>query len=209
VAPHEEFCWANRELIGNILAKRNASTEVTETPATEDFVPAPVAPAPSVSTPPGPTPHPAREAQVQARTLYPGLAVANSSLNQKFVALYKDAQANNPALLSSPDWPLTLADKAIVALGGSPMPRTAAAGAQPSQAKQVVIYTTSHCPYCVKAKQYFTQKNIRYREIDIEKSTSGDAEFKKLGGTGVPLIMVGNTKLQGFSASKLDQLFGS
>jgi glutaredoxin-like YruB-family protein len=73
-------------------------------------------------------------------------------------------------------------------------------------AKQVVVYTTSHCPYCVKAKQYLTQKGVPYREIDIERSSAGEAAYRQLGGNGVPLIMVGNTKVEGFDAKALDRL---
>jgi len=63
-------------------------------------------------------------------------------LNQKFVALYKESQATDPALLSRPDRPLTLAERAVVSLGGAPRPRnlTAASGMQARAGKQVVIY---------------------------------------------------------------------
>jgi glutaredoxin len=205
--------WANRERISDVLAKRGITSAPAETSSADEgdspsLLPSFPTAAPS-SGGPAPAPHPAQAAQAQAKALYPGLAVPNSSLNQKFVALYRDAQANNPALLAQPDWPLTLADKAMVSLGGAPMPRNnaAASGGQVRQAKNVVIYTTSHCHYCVKAKEYFAKKGIRYREIDIERSMSGEAEFKKLGGSGVPLIVVGSTTLKGFNAQKLDRLF--
>lgn len=165
------------------------------------------------------TPHPAREAQAQATALYPGIARANSSLNQKFVALYKEAQTSDPALLARPDWPIQLAERAVISLGGAPMPQAppanvnAAAEAPRAQSqilaktqKQIVIYSTSHCPYCTKAKQYFSQKGIRYREVNIESSQSAKEEFRKLGGQGVPLIVVGDEVVRGFSVKTLDRL---
>jgi len=77
--------------------------------------------------------------------------------------------------------------------------RTAAAGA-------VVIYTTSRCGWCDRAKEYFAKKGVRYEERDVEKSDSARQEFKRLGGKGVPLITVGTETIKGFNQQRLDQL---
>jgi glutaredoxin len=75
-----------------------------------------------------------------------------------------------------------------------------------SNNKKVVMYTTSRCPACKAAKQYFAQKGVSYDEIDVETSRSGYEEFRRLGGQGVPLIMVGDKKLEGFNAMALDAM---
>lgn len=80
-------------------------------------------------------------------------------------------------------------------------PRPAAARAGP-----VVMYATSWCPYCAKARAYFQRSGIAYTEHDIEKSASAHAEFKRLGGRGVPLILVGREKMSGFSEDGFDAL---
>lgn len=72
--------------------------------------------------------------------------------------------------------------------------------------RQVVMYSTSHCPACQMAKQYFAQKGVRYQEIDVENSAAGRAAYERLGGRGVPLIMVGEKRVDGFSAQTLDAL---
>ncbi len=153
------------------------------------------------------TPDPAREAQRQAAAVYPGITRPDSALNKKFVALYQDAQVNDPALLSRPDWPFVLAERAVVSLGGAPLPRSVpnALAARTNPAKSVVIYTSSHCGYCTKAKQYFAQKGISYREVSIETS-QGRLEFRSRGGTGTPLIVVGGAKVvNGFDVAELDR----
>jgi glutaredoxin len=61
------------------------------------------------------------------------------------------------------------------------------------------MYATAWCPYCAKARAYFKRTNTAFVEHDIEKSADAHAEFKRLGGRGVPLILVGNEKLRGFS----------
>ena len=37
---------------------------------------------------------------------------------------------------------------------------------------EIIIYTKSHCPYCVKAKQLFKMKKVSYQEIDITDNAS-------------------------------------
>jgi glutaredoxin len=85
----------------------------------------------------------------------------------------------------------------------------AAAGARPGGGKQVVMYTTSHCPACKMAKQYMAQKGIPYQEIDVESSRDGMQAFQKLGGRGVPLIIVGDKKMEGFNSQELERMLSS
>ena len=73
-----------------------------------------------------------------------------------------------------------------------------ASQAQPAQVP-VVMYATAWCPYCAKARAYFKRTGTAYLEHDIEKSADARAEFKRLGGRGVPLILVGDLKMAGFS----------
>ena len=75
---------------------------------------------------------------------------------------------------------------------------------QPGGSKKVVVYTTARCPACVMAKQYFAKKGVPYEEIDVEKSPQGREAFQKLGGRGVPLIMVGTKRMEGFSSQAID-----
>ena len=76
----------------------------------------------------------------------------------------------------------------------TPKPQPQAARAGP-----VVMYATSWCPYCAKARAYFARQGIAYTEYDVEKSATANAEFKRLGGRGVPLILVGRERMNGFS----------
>jgi glutaredoxin-like YruB-family protein len=71
---------------------------------------------------------------------------------------------------------------------------------------EIVIYSTSWCPACKHAKQYFTSRNIPFRELDVEKSPEARAEFQRLGGQGVPLIMIKGEKVSGFDQQRIEQL---
>jgi glutaredoxin len=70
----------------------------------------------------------------------------------------------------------------------------------------VVMYSTNWCPYCAKARAYFRRCGIGYIEYDVEASAQNLAQFKALNGRGVPLIMIGDQRLEGFSAQAFEAL---
>lgn len=78
-----------------------------------------------------------------------------------------------------------------------------------SGAPEVILYGTTWCGHCKKAKAYFRANNIAFTEYDVEKSARGKADFKRMGGGGVPIILVGGKRLQGFSKAKFAQAYAS
>lgn len=66
----------------------------------------------------------------------------------------------------------------------------------------VTIYTTEWCGVCKRAKAFFRQNGVPFREWDVEKTEYGALKFKQLGGSGVPLITVGSEKMMGFDAGR-------
>ena len=118
--------FVNRERLAAVFGRSPTVAEVPPEPE-----PVPVTPEPEPPKPPAPTPHPALEAQQKAKQLYPGITIPNSALNKKFVSLYNETQQNNPALLAQADWPLQLAERAVVAMGGQPLARTTPAPLTP------------------------------------------------------------------------------
>lgn len=78
-----------------------------------------------------------------------------------------------------------------------------------SEPPKVVLYSTAWCGYCKKAKAYFRTNNIAFTEFDIEKSASAKRDFKRLGGSGVPLILVGEKRVKGFSPAKFAKAYTS
>jgi glutaredoxin len=76
-----------------------------------------------------------------------------------------------------------------------------------SSGKSVVMYSTSWCGYCKKARKHFEQNKIPYQEYDIEKSKQAARDYKKLKGRGVPVILIGDRRMNGFSANKFDKIY--
>ncbi len=73
--------------------------------------------------------------------------------------------------------------------------------------KPVIMYSTSWCGYCKKARQHFKRNNIPYQEHDIEKSKKAAQDYKKLKGRGVPIILIGKRRMNGFRAETFDKIY--
>jgi Glutaredoxin and related proteins len=71
---------------------------------------------------------------------------------------------------------------------------------------KVVLYATTWCGYCKKARELFKANNIEYFEYDVEKSSEGREQFDRLGGKGVPLIVIDGKVLKGYDPEKIIML---
>ncbi len=79
----------------------------------------------------------------------------------------------------------------------------------PTQAEpQVVLYSTSWCGYCKKARAYLDRNNIAYIEKDIEKDRAAKRDYDAMGGRGIPFLVRGSKEIRrGFSVSSYDRFF--
>jgi glutaredoxin len=68
------------------------------------------------------------------------------------------------------------------------------------------MLSASWCGTCKKAKQYFRRNGIPFREYDIENSSRGKRLYEQLGATGVPVILVGKQRMNGFSEAGFERL---
>lgn len=67
----------------------------------------------------------------------------------------------------------------------------------------VVIYTTTECPYCAQAKAWMTEYGFAYTECDTEVSERCADEFERLRGNGVPYLVVrGHHMKDGFDSDE-------
>lgn len=73
---------------------------------------------------------------------------------------------------------------------------------------EVVLYSTAWCGYCKAARGFFDENRIRYTEHDIENTATGRDGHRRLGGQGVPLIVVGDTVIHGYDEAGLRQQLG-
>ena len=67
---------------------------------------------------------------------------------------------------------------------------------------KVEIYTTAHCPYCIRAKALLGRKCIEYKEICVDQEEEKFREMLKRsnGRRTVPQIFINDCGIGGFDA---------
>lgn len=64
---------------------------------------------------------------------------------------------------------------------------------------EVLLYVTSWCPYCRRAKALLTKKGVAFTEVDIEASAENrKAMIDVSGRRTVPQIFINGTHVGGF-----------
>ncbi len=124
--------------------------------------------------------------RVAAATKYPAAA----KLPPRLAAIADAGSAPAPAAL--PD----------AAVESAPASKTAPAAEPSGEAAplDVVLYSTSWCGYCRRARNWFTTNGVPFVEKDIEKDRAAHAEYQRIGRgySGVPLISVNGAVIRGF-----------
>ena len=83
----------------------------------------------------------------------------------------------------------------------------------PSEAKHsnypgIVLYSTSWCPHCKNAKEYFTKNNIPFINRDVELDQSAmEILLHKYNSQAVPVIVIGDDTiiLKGFNKQEFEK----
>lgn len=74
-------------------------------------------------------------------------------------------------------------------------------------AEVVTVFTTSTCPWCVRAKEFLKQKGVPFRERNIEFDPQAASELsQRTGQMGVPVITAGDDVIVGFDRPRLERL---
>lgn len=82
---------------------------------------------------------------------------------------------------------------------------------------KIVLYTTSWCPFCDRAKRLLSHKGQEWEEIDVESAPERrDEMVERSGRTSVPQIWIGERHVGGYddlaaleAAGELDPLLES
>lgn len=64
---------------------------------------------------------------------------------------------------------------------------------------EILIYTSTFCPYCVMAKRLLDKKGARYTELNVDKQSGLREEMmRKTQRRTVPQIYIGDYHVGGF-----------
>lgn len=89
----------------------------------------------------------------------------------------------------------------VIAPSAPPEPKAAVL-----QGEEVKLYTTAWCGYCKKARAYLKARNIPFEDIDVETTDRGRREFRDINGNGVPVIFVGDQRMNGYDQGGLQNM---
>lgn len=64
-----------------------------------------------------------------------------------------------------------------------------------AQQKKITVYTTTYCPYCVRAKMTLKRNGLDFEEVDA--SDKREWLMEKSGQRTVPQIWIGETHVGG------------
>ena len=71
---------------------------------------------------------------------------------------------------------------------------------------EVILYSTTWCGYCAKTREYFAENHIKYTDLDVEHSEEGHRDYERLGGNGVPIVLINSeTLIHGYSPEKISE----
>lgn len=75
--------------------------------------------------------------------------------------------------------------------------------------KNVRVYSTPTCPYCMRAKQFLKENNIDFEDIDVSSNQAAAEQMvRKSGQMGVPVLDIDGEIIIGFDIEKIKQALG-
>jgi glutaredoxin len=73
---------------------------------------------------------------------------------------------------------------------------------------RVTLYSAVWCKYCKQAKAFFAKRGVRYAERDVD-TADARSEYERLGARGVPVILVGRQRMDGFDQRRMESMLRS
>ncbi len=71
---------------------------------------------------------------------------------------------------------------------------------------KVLLFSTSTCSWCRRAKRYFKERRVPFKEVNIERDPDAARDIvRKTGQTGVPVIKIGGSWIVGFDKERIDK----
>jgi glutaredoxin 3 len=71
---------------------------------------------------------------------------------------------------------------------------------------KVILFSTTTCSWCRRAKKYLKENRIPFKEINVERDPSAARDVaRKTGQTGVPVIKIGSKWIVGFDKTTIER----
>jgi glutaredoxin 3 len=71
---------------------------------------------------------------------------------------------------------------------------------------KVLLFSTSTCSWCRRAKRYLKDRRVPFKEINIERDPDAARDIvRKTGQAGVPVIKIGSKWIVGFDRERIEK----
>lgn len=71
---------------------------------------------------------------------------------------------------------------------------------------RITLYSAPGCSHCRQAREFLRNHRIPFQELDVQRSPRARKQLHRLDVRGVPVIMVGEQRLDGFRPEPLRRL---
>lgn len=76
-------------------------------------------------------------------------------------------------------------------------------------AKNVKVYSTPTCPWCIRVKQFLKENNVVFEDYDVgSDSSKADEMVAKSGQMGVPVVDIEGEIIVGFDKERIKASLG-
>lgn len=71
---------------------------------------------------------------------------------------------------------------------------------------KVIVFSTPTCSWCRRAKKYFRENRVPFKEINVERDQAAARDIqRKTGQNGVPVIKIGSRWIVGFDRPAIER----
>jgi glutaredoxin-like YruB-family protein len=75
--------------------------------------------------------------------------------------------------------------------------------------KNVKVYSTPTCPWCIRLKQFLSENNVAFENIDVSSDqAAGEEMMRKSGQMGVPVLDIDGQIIVGFDRGRIKDILG-
>jgi glutaredoxin 3 len=75
---------------------------------------------------------------------------------------------------------------------------------------EVKVFSTPTCPWCNKAKDFLKEKNVEFKDLNVQVDEAARNEmFQNSGQMGVPQISIGDKWIIGFNPAEIEAALSS
>ena len=75
------------------------------------------------------------------------------------------------------------------------------------QPPQFRLYSSNGCPHCEAAKAFMKARGIGFRDMNLSSNPRARKELTRLGARGVPVLLIGDQRLDGFDPKRFMRLY--